>query len=146
MKSKKNYLIFVLVILLLGTNGPRIYKTMFSESKCQKMVRQINQIDQISLELWKNYKRSRSDGIYLEIQGVVDVHSSKLKGLGIMKVNQECFDVATYARILKSYSSERLIISLAKKAIWTGRLQSWRQIDDQKPISLYDLYLTKVSK
>ena len=110
------------------------------------MVRQINQIDQISLELWKNYKRSRSDGIYLEIQGVVDVHSSKLKGLGIMKVNQECFDVTTYARILKSYSSERLIISLAKKAIRTGRLQSWRQIDDQKPISLYDLYLTKVRK
>jgi len=146
MKSKKNYLILVLVILLLGTNGPIVYRNLFAESKCQAMVNKITVIDQITLEIWKNYKRSRSEGRLVEVQGVIEVHSSKLKGLKIMKENQECFDFATYARILRSYSDERLIISLSKKTINTGRWQFWRQIDDLEPISLYDLYLTKVTK
>jgi len=146
MKSKKNYLILVLVILLLGTNGPIVYKNLFAESKCQAMVNKITVIDQITLEIWKNYKRSRSEGRLVEVQGVIEIHSSKLKGLKIMKENQECFDFATYARILRSYSDERLIISLSKKTINTGRWQFWRQIDDSEPISLYDLYLTKVTK
>lgn len=100
---------FVTVSLLMIPAYPS--HAILGLGKCEKMVKQVKQSDQLIRELWKNYDRQR---YFLEygteaspqLAGLmIDINQGILSGLKIMRANSNCFKVADRARLINSITT-----------------------------------------
>ena len=86
--------------------------------KCEKMVKQVKQSDQLIRELWKNYDYQRyflkyGNEASPQLAGmIIDINQAILNGLKIMRTNSSCFKVADKARLINTITGyEQNIVS-----------------------------------